>query len=457
MPVEQRGSGSGCVTTRRTRGDWHEPTHPPRLKRLQATLYHKAKHEPDYRFSALYDKVWRTAIVAHAYALNRQNGGAPGVDGQTFADIEAYGVARWWAELQEEVRTERSHPQPVRRVMSPKASGVGERPLGLPPIRDRVVQAAAKLVLEPIFEAAFDNAAYGYRPGRSAEQAVRKVHEALWQNHSEVSDADVSAYCDTLPQRELLKCVARRVRDRKRLHLIKLWLKAPVAVTDAQGRTHLTGGKKAKRGVPQGGVLSPLLSVLYMHRFIKAFRKAERERRFGAVLVVYADDFVVRCQRNAHEVLDRIRRWFTTRGLELNEHKTSVKQARHEAFDFLGYTFTRLPSYKTGVRYPGAPPSQKAIQRLKHDLRGGVTRTNPRPTDEIVATLNRKLRGWANSFRYGSVQHVRPNLAAFVYQRRRGFLRRRHQVQTRASRRFSRRYVFRELGVVSLPALGRSV
>jgi RNA-directed DNA polymerase len=187
---------------------------PSPLKRLQATLYHKAKHEPSYRFYTLYDKVWRTDILAHVYALNRQNGGAPGVDGQTFADIEAYGVERWLAELQEEVRTERYHPQPVRRVMIPKASGVGERPLGLPSIRDRVVQAAAKLVLEPILEAEFDDAAYGYRPGRSAEQAVRKVHEALWHNHSEVIDADVSAYFDTIAHRDLLKCVAR-VSDRR--------------------------------------------------------------------------------------------------------------------------------------------------------------------------------------------------------------------------------------------------
>jgi RNA-directed DNA polymerase len=169
---------------------------PDKLQRLHAALYHKAKQEPTYRFYALYDKVWRGDVLAHAYALDRHNGGAPGVDGQTFADIEAYGVERWLAELQEEVRTERYRPQPVRRVMIPKASGTGERPLGLPSIRDRVVQAAAKLVLEPIFEAEFDDAAYGYRPGRSAEQAVRKVHEALWQNHSEVIDADVSAYFD---------------------------------------------------------------------------------------------------------------------------------------------------------------------------------------------------------------------------------------------------------------------
>ena len=430
---------------------------PIKLQGLCAALYHKAKHEPNYRFYALYDKVWRRDILAHAYALNRQNDGAPGVDGQTFADIEAYGVERWLADLQAEVRSERYHPQPVRRVMIPKAGGGGERPLGLSPIRDRVVQTAVKLVLEPIFEAEFDDAAYGYRPGRSAEQAVRKVHEALWHNHTEVIDADVSRYFDEIPHAALLQCVARRVSDRKLLHLIKLWLKAPVEVRDARGRTHRIGGKKAKRGVPQGGVVSPLLSVLYMHRFIKAFRQAELDRRFGAVLVVYADDFVVLCRRDAHKVLEIIRRWFATMGLALNERKTTVKQARTDAFDFLGYTFTMLHSYKTGVRYPGALPSKKALQRLKHDLRGWLKRTNSQPVAEVIATLNVKLRGWANYFRYGSVQRVRSNLDAFVYQRVRGFLRRRHQVQTRANRQFSRRYVFKELGVVSLPGLRRAV
>jgi RNA-directed DNA polymerase len=430
---------------------------PPKLQRLQAALYHKAKHEPNYRFYALYDKVWRTDILAHAYALNRQNDGAPGVDGQTFAAIEADGVERWLAKLQEEIRSEQYHPQPVRRVMIPKASGVGERPLGLPSIRDRVVQVAAKLVLEPIFEAEFDDAAYGYRPGRSAEQAIRRVHEALWHNHAEVIDADVSRYFDEIPHAALLQCVARRVSDRKLLHLIRQWLKVPVEVRDARGRMHLSGGKKTKRGVPQGGVLSPLLSVLYMHRFIKAFRKASLDQRYGAVLVVYADDFVVLCKRNSRQVLEILRRWFTAMGLELNEQKTTVKQARTEAFDFLGYTFTMLHSYKTGVRYPGAIPSKKAIQRLKQDLREWLIRTNPRPTAEIIATLNQKLRGWANYFRYGSVQRVRGNLEQFVYQRMRGFLRRRHQVQTRANRRFSRQYVFGALGVVSLTTLDRHV
>src|SRR5262245_31865132 len=429
---------------------------PAKLQRLRAALYHKAKCESDYRFYALYDKVWRTDILAHAYALNRQNDGAPGVDGQTFADIEAYGVERWLAELQEELRTERYRPLPVRRVLIPRPGGVGERPLGIPPIRDRVAQMAAKLVLEPIFEAEFDDAAYGYRPHRSAEHAVRKVHEALWQNHSEVIDADVSRYFDEIPHADLMKCVARRVSDRKLLHLIKRWLKAPVEVRDDHGRTHLTGGKKAKRGVPQGGVLSPLLSVLYMHRFIKAFRNAELDRRCGAVLVVYADDFVVLCQHHAPQALAIIRRWFTTMGLELNEQKTTVKQARKESFDFLDHTFTMLHSYKTGTRYPGVMPSTKALRRVKHNVRECLQRTNLHPLPDVVATLNHKLRGWATYFRYGSVARTRQKLDDFVYQRMRGFLRRRHHVQNRGVRRFSRRYVFGELGVLSLASLGGS-
>ena len=205
-----------------------------------------------------------------------------------------------------------------------------------------------------------------------------------------------------------------------------------------------------------GGLLSPLLSVLYMHRFIKVFRKAELDRRCGAVLVIYADDFVVLCQHHAHQALAIIQRWFTTMGLELNEQKTSVKQARKESFDFLGHTFTMLHSYKTGTRYPGVRPSKKAVHRVKHNVRECLQRTNLHPLPEVVATLNHKLRGWASYFRYGSVRRTREKLDDFVYQRVRGFLRRRHQLQNRGARRFSRRYVFQELEVLSLESLGGS-
>jgi RNA-directed DNA polymerase len=230
---------------------------PEKIRKLQRVLYVKAKQEPTRRFHLLYDKVWREDILAHAYAGCRANGGAPGVDGETFSRIESYGVERWLDELRDEVRTTRYKPQPVRRVMIPKASGVGQRPLGIPPIRDRVVQAAALLVLEPIFEADFDEAAVGYRPKRSALDAVRTVHQAIDDGHTEIVDADLSKYFDTIPHSELITCVARRVSDGKMLHLIKMWLKAPVADTDERGHRRMSGGKKATRGTPQGGVITP--------------------------------------------------------------------------------------------------------------------------------------------------------------------------------------------------------
>jgi Reverse transcriptase (RNA-dependent DNA polymerase) len=218
---------------------------PEKIRKLQRALYVKAKQEPTRRFHFLYDKVWREDILAHAYACCRANGGAPGVDGETFTRIESYGVKRWLDELREEVRTARYKPQPVRRVMIPKASGVGQRPLGIPPIRDRVVQTAALLVLEPIFEADFDEAAYGYRPKRSALDAVRTVHQAIDEGHTEIVDADLSRYFDTIPHSALITCVARRISDGKMLHLIQMWLKAPVEETDEPGHRRMSGGKKA--------------------------------------------------------------------------------------------------------------------------------------------------------------------------------------------------------------------
>jgi len=422
---------------------------PPKLRRLQEALYTKAKQAPAYRFYLLYDKVYRADILAHAYALSKQHGGAPGVDGVTFEDIEAAGRERWLVAVGEAVRTETYRVQPVRRVLIPKPGG-GERPLGIPVIQDRVVQTAVLLMLQPIFEADLEPTAYGYRPGRSALEAVQEVHRALCAGHTEVVDADVSQYFDTVPHCDLMKSLARRISDRKMLRLLKMWLKAPVAERTEGGGWRCSGGKRATRGTPQGGVVSPLLATVYMNRFLKVFRLRGFDRRYGARLVNYADDFVVLCRNGAPEVLAQSRRWFTQMGLTLNEQKTRVCDGRRESFDFLGYTFGPMRYRKDGHGYLGAAPAKKAVKRVKGRIRQILRPGNQGTWDEVKGELNRAVRGWANYFAYGTRLMAYRAVDHYVYDGVRQFLRRRHKVQTRGTKRFSPDVVFGELGVFQL-------
>jgi RNA-directed DNA polymerase len=308
---------------------------PEAIRTLQRKLYGKAKAEPAFRFYLLYDKVWRSDILRHAYDLARANKGAPGVDGTTFERIEASGLEDWLRRLGEELRAKTYRCQPVRRVMIPKPGG-GERPLGIPAIRDRVVQTAAKLVLEPIFEAEFDPAAYGYRPNRSASEAIQAVLVLLRQGHTDVVDADLSRYFDTIPHDELMQSIARRIVDRDMLRLIKQWLKAPVETTGTDGKRRMEGGKASKRGTPQGGVISPLVANLYMNRFLKHWRSTGRGEAWQAHVINYADDFVILSRGHAAEALAWTDRVMTRLGLTLNRTKTRLCDARRERFDFLG-------------------------------------------------------------------------------------------------------------------------
>lgn len=336
---------------------------PDKIRNLQRKLYLKAKAEPQFRFYLLYDKVWREDILEHAYALSRSNGGAPGVDGMTFSKIESAGRKEWLSELGKQLRDRTYRPQSVRRVMIPKPHG-GERPLGIPTVRDRVVQTAVKLVVEPIFEADLEPDAYGYRPRRSAAVAIRRVHALLQQGYTEVVDADLSKYFDSIPHAELLKCVARRVVDAKVLRLIKLWLSSPVEERDGAGKRRMSGGKSNRRGTPQGGVVSPLLANLYMNRFLKFWRLKECGKTFRACVVNYADDFVILSRGKAAEALAWTRGVMPKLGLTINEAKTSLKNARAEDFDFLGYTFGRRYA-RDGKLYLGARPSKKSLKRIK--------------------------------------------------------------------------------------------
>jgi RNA-directed DNA polymerase len=420
---------------------------PVKLRRLQEALYTKAKQEPAYRFYLLYDKVYRMDILEHAYALSKQHGGAPGVDGVTFADIEAAGREQWLAAVQEALRTETYRPQPVRRVLIPKPGGTGERPLGIPVIQDRVVQTAALLILQPIFEADLEPTAYGYRPGRTALEAVQEVHRALCAGHSAVIDADVSSYFDSIPHAALMQSLARRLSDRRMLRLLKRWLKAPVAERGPGGGWGFRGGKRSTRGTPQGGCVSPLLANLYMNRYLKVFRLRGLDRRYGARLVSYADDFVILCQHGATEVLAQTRQWFTQMGLRLNEQKTRVCDGRSEPFTFLGYTFGPMRYRKDGHWYLGAKPAKKAVQRIKGRIRQILRPTNQAPWDAVVAELNPVLRGWAHYFAYGTRLMAYRAVDRYVYERVRHFLRRRHKVPTRGTKRFPAEVVFGELGV----------
>jgi RNA-directed DNA polymerase len=422
---------------------------PLKIRMLQRKLYQKAKEEPNYRFYLLYDKIYREDLLAHAYALAKSNQGAPGVDGQSFRDIESRGLEEWLSGVREELRAKTYQPQAVRRVMIPKPGG-GERPLGIPTIRDRVVQTAAKLLLEPIFEADFDPNAYGYRPKRSAREAIQKVHKLLCKGYTDVVDADLSKYFDSIPHSELVQCVARRIVDRDMLRLIKMWLKVPVQERDENGKPRVSGGKGSTCGTPQGGVISPLLANLYMNRFLKYWRITGRGEIFRAQVVNYADDFVILSCGCAAEALDWTRSVMTRIGLTLNEAKTSVKQARRERFDFLGYSFGPHRMRTNGHEYLGASPSKKSVSKLRQKVGDLLVPWHVAPWTEVRDRLNRMLRGWSNYFGYGTRLMAYRAVDWYVYNGVRSFLRRRHKVPSRGRTRYSDAVVFGTLGVLRL-------
>ena len=425
---------------------------PIKIRMLQRKLYQKAKEEPNYRFYLLYDKMYREDILAHAYELVKSNQGAPGVDGQSFWGIETAGLEEWLNGIKEDLRAKTYQPQAVRRVMIPKPNG-GERPLGIPTIRDRVVQTAAKLLLEPIFEADFDPNAYGYRPKRSAQDAIRKVDELLREGYTDVVDADLSKYFDTIPHRELIQCVARRIVDRDILHLIKMWLKVPVEERDESGNRRISGGKNSTCGTPQGGVISPLLANLYMNRFLKYWRITGRSEAFKAQVVNYADDFVILSRGHATEALNWTRQVMPRVGLTLNETKTSIRQARTERFDFLGYTFGPLYIRTTGRRVIWEIPSKKSVSRLRQKVGDVLTAGKIQPWAEVRNRLNAVLRGWSNYFSCGYRFPAFRSVDHYVSDRVRAFLRRRHKVSSLGTSQFPDRVIFGKLGVLCLKSV----
>lgn len=428
-----------------------------KVQKLQAALHAKAKGSPGYRFYALYDKVYRTDVLEEAYERCRENDGAPGIDGQRFEDIENYGVQKWLGELAQELRDKRYRPHAVRRVYIPKPDGK-QRPLGIPTIRDRVAQMAAVLVLEPIFEADLQPEQYAYRANRSALEAVGKVHSLLHTGHTEVVDADLSGYFDSIPHAELMKSVARRVSDGHLLHLIKMWLKAPVEEIDDRGRHHRTTRNQDEgRGTPQGAPISPLLSNLYMRRFVLGWKTLGHERRLRAYIVNYADDFVICCRGTAEHAMAAMREMMHRLRLTVNEHKTRQCRAWDESFEFLGYTIGRCYSPQTGRSYLGTKPSKKKIARVC----GEISELTERrwgfiDTEEQVARINRKLQGWSNYFRIGPVSKAYRAVDRHTADGLRRWLCRKHKVQGAGTTRYPDRYLYEKLKLVRLEVRRRN-
>jgi RNA-directed DNA polymerase len=428
------------------------------VPKLQTALHAKAKAEPGYRFYSLWDKMYREDVLCEAWRRCRKNGGVAGTDGQGFADIETEGLERWLGNLQEEMRSRQYRPRPLLRVWIPKSSG-GERPLGIPTIRDRVVQTAAVIVLNPIFEADLLEEQYGFRPERDAKMALRQVvHQLQRRRRTEIVDADLADYFNTIPHGALMKCVARRIADGQVLCTIKQWLLTPV-VERIEGATRQTNeARQKRRGTPQGGVISPLLSNLYFRRFLLGWKRLRSPVREATAIVNYADDFVICCTPGyGGAALTAMRALMARLGLQVNERKTSLVHLPEGRFDFLGYTVGRLYS-RDGKPYLGTSPSKKALSRVMRRIHDETSRKWLSKTIESrIFEINRILRGWCGYFNQGPVRNAYEKLGWYTQRRLQRWLATKHKKPGSGYRQYPHELLYGKLGLYRPTVPARSL
>ena len=430
-------------------------TTPESIRTLQRKLYRKAKREPACRFHALYDKVYRADILGHAYNLVRANKGSAGSDGVTFEVIEEKeGAVAFVAELAGTLEDKTYRPDPVKRVMIPKADG-SQRPLGIPTIRDRVAQMAVKLVIEPIFEADFCDTSYGFRPRKCAHDAVDDVRHTMNKGYTEVIDADLSKYFDTIPHSNLMATVGERISDGAILRLIQMWLKAPVMEVDKDGtKRNIGGGKGNRKGTPQGGVLSPLLANLYLHLLDRIWERRQLQQRLGARIVRYADDIVIVCRRGVEKPMEVLRRVLERLGLTLNETKTKTVNTFEGKFDFLGFSIWMGKSRRTGKRYAHVQPSKKSLKAIKDRVSALTKRERTFvPLDLVVGAANATVRGWVGYFHFKNCSKALEHARGHVEERLRTHLRKRHKVRDRKAGfiKFDNRTLYEKYGLYKVP------
>jgi len=427
------------------------------VQKLKTALHAKAKEMPCFRFYALYDKLYREDVLAHAWRLAKANGGAAGVDGQTFRDIEEYGVERWLGELAEDLRKKTYRPQPVRRVYIPKPDG-RKRPLGIAVICDRVAETAAVLILSPIFEVDLQPEQYAYRRGRNAHDAVRHIHRLLNTGYRDVVDADLADYFGSIPHAELLASVARRVSDRH-MHLIKQWIVVPVEEEDGRGGKRRTAeARHKKRGIPPGSPISPLLSNLYMRRFVLGWKVLGHAARLNAHIVNYADDLTILGRDAAGAAMNAMREMMGRLKLTVNEAKTRLCRVPDSSFNFLGYTFGRCYCTKTGRSYIGTRPSKKSVAKVCRTISELTSRRRLLIDTQLqVVELNRILTGWANYFCLGPVSKAYRAIDTHAVERLRRWLCKKHKTPGRGGTRFPDEHLYQELRLKRLSLTTRNL